>query len=142
MGYYLHDKRLPGDAAHPTTSERVVWTEIRNLPVEDPHFATRLMITTASQADKLKQRAGIKATGRRSTKAVYAFSLSWHPDEAAGLDKSEMIRAADAANTTPLVRVAMNIQQNILRYLDMGALGVQLPLLNNKADVESVVQDT
>lgn len=58
-----------------------------------------------------------------------------------GLESCEqMIRAADAANTTPLVRVAMNIQQNILRYLDMGALGVQLPLLNNKADVESVVR--
>jgi 4-hydroxy-2-oxoheptanedioate aldolase len=52
----------------------------------------------------------------------------------------EMIRAADAANTTPLVRIAMNIQQNILRFLDMGALGVQLPLLNNKADVENVVR--
>jgi 4-hydroxy-2-oxoheptanedioate aldolase len=51
----------------------------------------------------------------------------------------EMIRAADAANTTPLVRIAMNIQQNILRFLDMGALGVQLPMLNNKADVENVV---
>jgi 4-hydroxy-2-oxoheptanedioate aldolase len=52
----------------------------------------------------------------------------------------EMIRAADAANTTPLVRIAMNIQQNILRFLDMGALGVQLPMLNNKADVENVVR--
>ncbi len=52
----------------------------------------------------------------------------------------QMIRAADAVNTTPLVRIAMNIQQNILRYLDMGALGVQLPLLNNKADVENVVR--
>ncbi len=52
----------------------------------------------------------------------------------------EMIRAADAVNITPLVRIAMNIQQNILRFLDMGALGVQLPLLNNKADVENVVR--
>jgi len=58
-----------------------------------------------------------------------------------GLETCEqMIRAADAVNTTPLVRIAMNIQQNILRYLDMGALGVQLPLLNNKADVENVVR--
>jgi 4-hydroxy-2-oxoheptanedioate aldolase len=51
-----------------------------------------------------------------------------------------MVRAADNVNITPLIRVAMNIQQNILRYLDIGALGVQLPLLNNKADVESVVR--
>jgi hypothetical protein len=97
MRYYLHDKRQPGDAAHPTTSERVAWTEIRNLPVDDPHFATRLMIATATQADELKRQAGIKATGRRSTKAVYAFSLSWHPDEAGNLDKAEMVRAADEA---------------------------------------------
>jgi 4-hydroxy-2-oxoheptanedioate aldolase len=52
----------------------------------------------------------------------------------------QMIRAADNVNITPLVRVAMNIQQNILRYLDSGALGVQLPLLNTKADVENVVR--
>lgn len=51
-----------------------------------------------------------------------------------------MIRAADRVNTTPLVRIAMNMQQNILRYLDSGALGVQLPLLNTKADVENVVR--
>ncbi len=58
-----------------------------------------------------------------------------------GLESCEqMIRAADAVNITPLVRIAMNIQQNILRFLDMGALGVQLPLLNNKADVENVVR--
>ena len=58
-----------------------------------------------------------------------------------GLESCEqMIRAADAVNITPLVRIAMNIQQNILRFLDMGALGVQLPLLNTKADVENVVR--
>ena len=51
-----------------------------------------------------------------------------------------MVRAADRVNTTPVVRIAMNIQQNILRYLDSGALGVQIPLLNTKADVESVVR--
>ena len=51
-----------------------------------------------------------------------------------------MVRAADNVNITPLIRVAMNIQQNILRYLDIGALGLQLPLLNTKADVENVVR--
>ncbi len=51
-----------------------------------------------------------------------------------------MVRAADATNITPLIRVAINLQQNILRYLDIGALGVQMPLLNNKTDVESVVR--
>ena len=51
-----------------------------------------------------------------------------------------MVKAADNVNITPLVRIAMNIQQNILRYLDFGALGVQLPLLNTKADAENVVR--
>jgi len=51
-----------------------------------------------------------------------------------------MVKAADNVNITPLVRIAMNIQQNILRYLDIGALGVQLPLLNTKADAENVVR--
>ena len=51
-----------------------------------------------------------------------------------------MVRAADNVNITPIIRVAMNIQQNILRYLDIGALGVQMPMLNTKADAESVVR--
>ena len=97
MWYYLHDKREPGEAQRHTTSERVTWAEVRNLPVEDPHLAMRPMIATASQAEALKRQAGVKATGRRSTKAVYAFSLAWHPDEAPRLDRAEMLRAADAA---------------------------------------------
>ncbi|MFC1915641.1 HpcH/HpaI aldolase/citrate lyase family protein [Chloroflexota bacterium] len=51
-----------------------------------------------------------------------------------------MVRAADNANITPIIRVAMNIQQNILRHLDTGALGVLIPMLNNKADFENVVR--
>src|SRR5688572_22512438 len=100
MAYYLHDKRQPGQSEHPTTSERVAWAEMRNLPVEDAHLAMRLMIATACQAEDLKRAAGIKSTGRRSTKAVYAFSLSWHPSEAASLTRDEMLRAADAALAT------------------------------------------
>ena len=34
----------------------------------------------------------------------------------------------------------MNIRQNILRYLDTGALGVQLPMINSKAEAEAVVE--
>jgi hypothetical protein len=97
MRYYLHDKRAPGGTEHPLTSERVAWAETRNLAVEDPHLAMRLMIATANMAEALKRQAGIKASGRRSTNAVYAFSLSWHPDEADRLDRAEMLRAADAA---------------------------------------------
>jgi 4-hydroxy-2-oxoheptanedioate aldolase len=58
-----------------------------------------------------------------------------------GVESCEhMVRAADSVNITPIIRVAMNIQQNILRYLDIGALGVHLPLINTKVDAENVVR--
>ena len=92
MAYYLHDKGQQ-------TAERVAWTETRNLATDNPDAATRIMIATASHADELKAAAGVKATGRKSNAHVYAFSLAWHPDEAAKLDKAEMLRAADQAIT-------------------------------------------
>jgi 4-hydroxy-2-oxoheptanedioate aldolase len=58
-----------------------------------------------------------------------------------GVESCEhMVRAADTVNITPIIRVAMNIQQNILRYLDIGALGVQMPMINSKEDAENVVR--
>lgn len=97
MAYYLHDKRQEAGAAHPETSDRVAWTETRNLAGIGPHTATRVMIDHAQRADELKAAAGIKATGRKSNAHVYAFSLSWRHDEVAGLDRAEMVRATDAA---------------------------------------------
>lgn len=58
-----------------------------------------------------------------------------------GVDNCEdMVRAADSVNITPIIRVAVNIPQIILRYLDIGTLGVLMPMINTKADAESVVQ--
>jgi hypothetical protein len=91
FAYYLHDKGAQ-------TAERVAWTETRNFALDDPAYAQSVMIATARQADALKKAAGVKATGRKATAGpVYAFSLSWHPDEAGELDRAEMVRAADAA---------------------------------------------
>lgn len=90
FAYYLHDKGAD-------TADRVGWTETRNLMTDDPQAAKRIMIATALQADELKAAAGIKAAGRKSTQSVYAYALSWHPDEAAQIDKAEMIAAADAS---------------------------------------------
>lgn len=97
MAYYLHDKAEAADRAHPTTADRVAWTETRNMLDVGPHTATRIMIATAQQADQLKAAAGVKNTGRKSNAHVYAYSLAWHPDEAGKLDKAEMLRAADAS---------------------------------------------
>lgn len=55
------------------------------------------------------------------------------------LETSEhMVRAADAAGITPLARVALNMQQQILRYLDMGCQGVHIPMVNTGAEARAV----
>jgi len=50
-----------------------------------------------------------------------------------------MIRAAELANVTPMVRAGLNLQQNLQRYLDAGAQGVLIPLINNASDGQKVV---
>ena len=47
-----------------------------------------------------------------------------------------MVRAAETVGIAPFIRVAVNIRQNILRYLDIGSLGVQLPMVNNGAEAK------
>jgi len=59
----------------------------------------------------------------------------------AGVESCEhMVRAADSVGLPIFIRVAMNIRQNILRYLDIGALGVMLPQVNTRAEAEAVVE--
>lgn len=50
-----------------------------------------------------------------------------------------MIRAAELSGTTAIIRIGMNVQQHIQRYLDAGAHGVLIPLINNAADGRAVV---
>ena len=52
----------------------------------------------------------------------------------------EMIRAADCVGITSIVRVPDNNPKFILRVLDMGAQGIQVPHIANKADAEAAVQ--
>ncbi len=59
----------------------------------------------------------------------------------AGVESCEhMVRAADSVGLPAFIRVAMNIRQNILRYLDIGALGVMLPQISTRAEAEAVVE--
>lgn len=51
-----------------------------------------------------------------------------------------MMLAAERSGTVPLVRVPMNHQQVILRYLDIGAAGIMVPQSNTVAEAEAVVQ--
>ena len=94
MLYYLHDKREDGESVR-LTGDRVAWTTTRNLMCDDPEAAVAIMRATANDQDRLKAEAGIKNTGRKSDKCVYAYSLAWHPDEKPGLSRAEMERAAD-----------------------------------------------
>jgi len=59
----------------------------------------------------------------------------------AGVESCEhMVRAGDSVGIPVFVRIAMNIRQNILRYLDIGTRGVQLPMVNTREEAEAVVQ--
>ena len=77
--YYAHDKRREGEAER-LTSERVAWTHTVNLATGDPERAWRIMADTAMRQGEIKAAAGKKATGRKLTKPVYAYSLAWHPE--------------------------------------------------------------
>ena len=92
--YYLHDKRQNGEAER-LTSDRVAWVETLNLPTGDPERAWRIMAHTALAQAELKAAAGVKATGRKLTKPVFAYSLAWHPDEKP--TKAEQLEAARAS---------------------------------------------
>jgi 4-hydroxy-2-oxoheptanedioate aldolase len=50
-----------------------------------------------------------------------------------------MVRAADVTSLAAVVRVAVNLPQNLLRYLDTGVLGVQVPMVNTAAEAQAVV---
>ncbi len=50
-----------------------------------------------------------------------------------------MIRASELSGATPIVRVGMNNQQHIQRYLEGGAQGVMMPLVNTGDDARRAV---
>ena len=51
-----------------------------------------------------------------------------------------MIRAAETANITPVIRVANNDEALILRALDIGAQGIEIPQINNKLQAIKAVR--
>ena len=56
------------------------------------------------------------------------------------LDTCEhMVRACDASGMAAMVRIAVNMPQNILRYLDTGVVGAQIPMVNSREEAEMVV---
>lgn len=51
-----------------------------------------------------------------------------------------LVRAAEVAGITPLVRVAGNDPKLILRFLDTGSLGVMVPQINTAEEAQDVVR--
>lgn len=94
LTYYLHDKREAGQTQPVTTSERVAWTETRNLNTDDMRTAQRVMIATAKNEQNLKREAG-RRVGKKTEFPVYSYSLSWHPTDEPRPTREEMVRAAD-----------------------------------------------
>ncbi|HRO48934.1 MAG TPA: relaxase/mobilization nuclease domain-containing protein [Hyphomicrobium sp.] len=97
VAYMAHDKRREGAAGTPT-SERVAWTETRNLPTDDVDRAWRIMAFTATHQKELKAAAGERLTGQRCRKPVYSLTLAWSPSQKPS--KQEMLRAVDEALKT------------------------------------------
>ena len=52
----------------------------------------------------------------------------------------DLVRAADVTGMTPIVRVTQNHPKIILRYLDIGALGVQIPMVRTADDARRAVE--
>ena len=86
--YYMHDR----DA---DTRERISWTHTENMITRDPDKAWKVMAYTAKSQDRLKEAAGLPATGRKLQKPVMAYSLSWHPDH--DPDRDHMLETARAS---------------------------------------------
>ena len=53
--YCLHDPRMPGEAHHPESAERVEWTETRNLATSEGERAGRIMAATAEASPELNR---------------------------------------------------------------------------------------
>ena len=92
--YCLHDAPEPDDRS-PETSERVAWTDTRNLPTIRAERAARLMAATAKAAPDLKRLAGGARGGHKLAKPVLHYSLSWARDETP--TRREMSRAVDGS---------------------------------------------
>jgi hypothetical protein len=115
--YYLHDKKAD-------TAERVAFTHTENLPTDDAALALRYMAYTAMRQAELKAAAGVAMTGRKLVQTVYAYSLSWAPDEdpsqeqmieaalqtlkALGLDGHETLLVAHNDEPHPHIHVIVN----------------------------------
>lgn len=53
---------------------------------------------------------------------------------------AHLLRAAECAGITPIVNVPSNNPQTIGRYLDIGAIGIQVPQVNDRDEADAIVK--
>jgi len=53
---------------------------------------------------------------------------------------AHLMRAAECAGIVPIVNVPSHSRQTIARYLDIGALGIQVPQVNDREEAEGIVK--
>lgn len=90
--YCLHD--VDAD-----TSDRVDFVETRNVATDNPQAAWRIMASRAYVQDELKEKAGVRSSGRKNGKPVGHMLISWGRDEADAQDlgREQMVKAAEGA---------------------------------------------
>lgn len=75
--------------------------------------------------------------------AGFDFIIIDNEHSPVGLESTaNLIRAADVVDLVPVVRVMGNAQVHILRALDAGALGVQVPQIRNREEAEYAARAT
>ena len=67
--YCLHDPRMPGEAHHPESAERVEWTETRNLATSEGERAARIMAATAEASPESQAPGGRGGDGAQAGEA-------------------------------------------------------------------------
>lgn len=75
--------------------------------------------------------------------ACLGFDFTLIDNEHGNIDQSvieDMVRASQAANVPAIVRVTTNSYDHIQKALDMGANGVQIPMINSLEDALKVVR--
>lgn len=91
--YVLHDKKG-------RTSDRVAYSECRNLGTDDPHVGAKIIASTLLDRHRLKEQAGLGKGGRKlaDRKNVYHLMLSWEDEpDSDQIDHPEMVKAANQA---------------------------------------------
>ncbi|MCA9303411.1 MAG: relaxase/mobilization nuclease domain-containing protein [Phycisphaerales bacterium] len=90
-------KYLLSAKEHERVEDRVAFVSTRRLATRDGMTACRVMAAISMDAERLKEEAGVKKTGRRSARVVQHLTMAWHPSEKDDLTQEEMERAADLA---------------------------------------------